>query len=356
MKWITLEVGFAGVLGRTLWGHSSETPTSSGDAGVHHGPVENRFCRPVNFRIALFVRSFPPIADVLLNTRACHIDILYYIHALTSDQLSAAMRVLVCTDMSIARLWIAALTATIAIAADPDFKLGVDYSQRFGFGTPGASSKPAIGTDGTGALYLLDIGDPRALPVTAVLGSPAAMASYVMKLSQGGDRVIYLTVLEVRADALAVDSSGSVYVAGSGVIAKLNAMGSAFVYRMPVAEGLILDGLAVDSFGHAYVTGRDLTGSLNTTANALQRTAPRDNRSKGFVARVNTAGTGFDFATYLAGNGWDIPGAIAVDGSGASRCRRFEADLFHVRRRRVRGGAGRCRRSERECRCVSPER
>jgi hypothetical protein len=78
-----------------------------------------------------------------------------------------------------------------------------------------------------------------------------------------------------------------------------------------------LDGLAADNFGHAYVTGRDLTGSLQTTPGAFQRTAPRDSRSKGFVAKVNTAGTGFDFATYLAGNGWDVPAGLAVDGTGA---------------------------------------
>jgi uncharacterized protein (TIGR03437 family) len=213
----------------------------------------------------------------------------------------------------------AMLAAMTATGADPSFKLGVDYSQRLGFGTPVTNARPAIATDGTGALYLLDIGipSPSVLPATAVLGSPAAPASYVMKLSPGGDRIIYLTLLDFRAEALAVDSSGSVYVAGSGIIAKLNVAGSAFIYRMSLAEGLILDGLAADNFGHAFVTGHDLTGSLKTTASAFQRTAPRDNRSKGFVAKVNTAGTGFDFATYLAGNGWDIPGGLAVDGTGA---------------------------------------
>ena len=48
MKWITLEVRFAEVLGRTLWGLSNDAPTSSGHAGEHDG----RFCPPVNFRTA----------------------------------------------------------------------------------------------------------------------------------------------------------------------------------------------------------------------------------------------------------------------------------------------------------------
>ncbi len=219
---------------------------------------------------------------------------------------------------NIARLWIAVFTATMATAAGPGFLLGVDYSQRIGFGTPYANSNPMMATDGTGALYLLDLGDPRTLPASAVLGSPETPASYVMKLSTAGDRIVYLTVLEFRASALAVDSSGSVYLTGPGVVAKLNATGTALVYRMPMAEGLEVDGLAVDGSGRAYVTGRVSTGNFKTTANAFQQTAPSDNRSKGFVAKVNTAGTAFDFATYLAGNGWDIPMGIAVDGSGAA--------------------------------------
>ncbi len=216
------------------------------------------------------------------------------------------------------RLWIAVLTSTMAIAAGPGLKLGVDYSQRFGFAAPNETPNPIMATDGSGALYLLDIGDPKTLPAGAVLGSPGTTASYVMKLSPAVDRIVYLTVLDFRADSLAVDSSGSAYVAGSGVIAKLNSTGIAFVYRMALAEGVVVDGLAVDGSGRAYVTGRAFNGNFTTTANAFQRTAPSDNRSKGFVARVNTTGTGFDYATYLAGNDWDVPMGIAVDASGAA--------------------------------------
>src|SRR5258708_37129576 len=111
-----------------------------------------------------------------------------------------------------------------------------------------------MATDGTGALCLLDIGDPGTLPASSVLGSPETPASYVMKLSPAADRIVYLTVLEFRASELAVDSSGSAYVTGSGVIAKLNATGTAFVYRMPMEEGLEVDGLAVARWRRAYVT------------------------------------------------------------------------------------------------------
>jgi hypothetical protein len=50
MKWITLEVGFAEVLGRTPWCH----PLQVGDAGEYDGLVESRFCRPINFRISRY--------------------------------------------------------------------------------------------------------------------------------------------------------------------------------------------------------------------------------------------------------------------------------------------------------------
>ena len=220
--------------------------------------------------------------------------------------------------LRIAGLWIAASYATIVTAAGPGFLLGVDYSQRIGFGAPPNGANPMIATDGTGAFYVLNMDDSGMLPATAVLGSPETPATYVMKLSPAGDRIVYLTVLGFRASALAVDSLGSAYVTGPGVICKLNTAGTAFVYQLPIAASLQVDGLAVDGSGHAYVTGRDSRGSFRTTPNAFQQTATFDTRSKGFVAKVNVTGTGFDYATYLAGDGWDVPAAIAVDGSGAA--------------------------------------
>ena len=212
----------------------------------------------------------------------------------------------------------AVLGVAIGTTATAEFRLGVDYSKRIGFGALDATSNPMMAADGAGALYILDTGDSSVLPATAVLGSPGARASYVMKRSPAGDRIAYLTVLGFPANAIAVDSSGSVYLAGPGNIGKLNAAGTAFVYQMPVVEGLEINGLAADDAGHAYVIGQTSTGSLKTTPNAFQQTAPIDYRSKAFVAKVNAAGTAFDYATYLAGIGWDVATGIAVDGSGAA--------------------------------------
>jgi hypothetical protein len=43
MKWITLEVGFAGVLGRTLWGHSTISPLHAKWAMLVTGNTQSKF-------------------------------------------------------------------------------------------------------------------------------------------------------------------------------------------------------------------------------------------------------------------------------------------------------------------------
>ncbi|WP_353750715.1 HYR domain-containing protein [Peribacillus frigoritolerans] len=70
--------------------------------------------------------------------------------------------------------------------------------------------------------------------------------------------------------------------------------------------------IAVDAGGNAYVTGE--TGSTNfpTTPGAFQPSAP----GGAFVTKLNPAGTGLVYSTYLGGNGSDQGRDIAVDAGG----------------------------------------
>jgi hypothetical protein len=71
-------------------------------------------------------------------------------------------------------------------------------------------------------------------------------------------------------------------------------------------------GLAVDSVGRVTVAG--WTDSANfPTLNAFRA---RGGGVDAFVVRYNAAGTAIDFATYLGGSGDDRAFAVAVDGSG----------------------------------------
>jgi Beta-propeller repeat len=74
-------------------------------------------------------------------------------------------------------------------------------------------------------------------------------------------------------------------------------------------------GLALDGTGDAYITGS--TNSTNfPIANARQAaaTAPPD----AFVAKLNSAGSGLIYSTYLGGAGDDAGNGIAIDSQGAA--------------------------------------
>jgi hypothetical protein len=138
---------------------------------------------------------------------------------------------------------------------------------------------------------------------------------------------------------VAVDASGSVYVAGitgsanfplasplqpslgggySAFVSKLNPAGSALVYSTYLGgsgDDAILD-IALDASGSAYVTGE--TSSLNfPTVNPLQPgnaggSPPYD----AFVAKLNPSGSALVYSTYLGGTGYDRGESIAVDSTG----------------------------------------
>ena len=138
------------------------------------------------------------------------------------------------------------------------------------------------------------------------------------------------------ANALAVDSTGAVYVAGftesynfptlnpvqaanaggnDVFVAKLNPAGNALVYATYLG-GRGDDrafGIAVDSTGAAYVTG--WTQSANfPVRNAMQ--ASLAGGQNAFLVKLTPTGNGLAYSTYLGGNGSDSGNGIAVDSGG----------------------------------------
>jgi len=137
------------------------------------------------------------------------------------------------------------------------------------------------------------------------------------------------------ATALAVDASGSAYVAGftasydfptanpeqnfnaggnDAFVAKLNPSGNGLVYCTYLG-GKADDrayGIAVDASGSAYITGS--TASTNfPVVNALQSKLAGGKNA--FVAKLNPAGNSLVFSTYLGGSASDIGNGIALDSS-----------------------------------------
>jgi len=72
--------------------------------------------------------------------------------------------------------------------------------------------------------------------------------------------------------------------------------------------------IAIDSAGAAYVTGSTYSNNFNTFA-PLQ-TINRGGKHDAFVTKINAAGGGIVYSTYLGGGGEDSGRGIAVDSSG----------------------------------------
>ncbi|TLD41083.1 MAG: Phage tail fiber protein [Candidatus Jettenia ecosi] len=137
---------------------------------------------------------------------------------------------------------------------------------------------------------------------------------------------------------IAVDTAGNAYITGSTgstdfptdnafdesltgsrdvFVTKLNAAGNDLIYSTYLggSGGDSSDFIAVDADGNAYITGG--TGSTDfPTANAFDK-SPNGN-SDAFVTKLNAAGNGLIYSTYLGGSGDDGGNGIAVDTAGSA--------------------------------------
>ncbi|PYN03911.1 MAG: hypothetical protein DME07_05000, partial [Candidatus Rokuibacteriota bacterium] len=101
---------------------------------------------------------------------------------------------------------------------------------------------------------------------------------------------------------------------GDAFVTQLNPEGSALVYSTYLG-GTGSDtgfGIALGAGGNAYVTGGTDSTNFPTTAGAFTSGGNGD----AFVTKLNSAGAGLVFSTYLGGTGFDEGLAIAVDTSG----------------------------------------
>ncbi len=187
---------------------------------------------------------------------------------------------------------------------------------------------------------------PTVNPFQAICGGCKVgfWAAFISKLNAAGSALVYSTFLggsfADQANAIAVDASGSAYVAGTtsstdfptlnplqpryggngdAFVTKLNAAGSALVYSTYLggSGGEFGEGIAVDASGSAYVTG--ITSSTDfPTVNPLQphMGGGYSYTENSFVSKLNAAGSALVYSTYLGGSDADWSRGIAVDPSG----------------------------------------
>src|SRR5215813_3472528 len=173
-------------------------------------------------------------------------------------------------------------------------------------------------------------------PIQAV--SRGGLEAFVTKIFADASSIVFNTYFGGNGsdvgNAIAVDSSGSCYVAGSttstnlptrtpfqpvnrgaldAFVAKFNASGSLIIYSTYLGGSLgdVARGIAVDLAGNAFITGTTFSDNFPTTAGAFQTT----NRGQGdaFVAKVNSAGTALVYSSFLGGGGADEGAGIAID-------------------------------------------
>ncbi|HBB97153.1 MAG TPA: hypothetical protein DC054_17385 [Blastocatellia bacterium] len=214
-------------------------------------------------------------------------------------------------------------------------------------GGNGDDSGSSIAIDSNGNVYVAGTTASTNFPTRGpAFPNTAGLADiFVTKIDAAGANIIYSTYIGGsgldRADGIAVDASGNAYVVGrvdststnfpttagsfgfayrggdfDGIVFKLNAQGNALVYSgfLGGEENDSTEGVAVDASGVAYVTGGTKSNAFPTTGNAYQ--GQRAGDTDAFLTKINAAGSGFLYSSYVGGSGTDRGSGVVIDGTG----------------------------------------
>lgn len=217
-------------------------------------------------------------------------------------------------------------------------------------GGTGHESGNAIAVDSAGSAYVTGNVYSHDFPTTPGAFDPTFNGTgqydaFVAKLNPAGSALSYATYLggvyEDDGMGIAVDGTGSAYVAGhtnsrnfpttpgafdtsyrggDAFMVKLNPTGSGLAYgtflggdNMDVALGV-----AVDGTGSAYVTGWTRSNNFPTTLGAFDTSHNGEGTTDVFLAKLNPAGSGLSYGTFLGGSLEEIGFAVAVDRTGSA--------------------------------------
>ena len=180
--------------------------------------------------------------------------------------------------------------------------------------------------------------------------------AFITKLNPAGTGLVYSTFLGGTSPdetfGIAIDGARNAYVTGEtdgnfpttagafdttvgggsdAFVAKLNAAGSALVYatRLGGADNELPEDVAVDAAGNATVGGGTRSADFPTTPGAFDTThngGAFEERFDLFVTRLNPAGSGLVYSTFIGGSNSDFSDDFALDAAGtptwwARRCR-----------------------------------
>ncbi len=245
-------------------------------------------------------------------------------------------------------------TVTYVAKLNPSLSGNASLAYSTYFGGSGGENGLGIAVDASGNVYITGNTGSVNFPTTAgayttsLPGYGSAFISEFNPSLSGTASLVYSTYLGGGSDsgqAIALDSSGNVYVSGytysavfpttsgayqttlkgatNAFFSKLNPGGHGaadLIYSTYLGgnsnSGCV--GIAVDGSGNAYVIGNTTSTNFPTTAGAYRSTLPNSNQSI-FVSKINPAGGGTSdlvYSTYLGGTNTDQGHFIAVDGGG----------------------------------------
>jgi hypothetical protein len=235
-----------------------------------------------------------------------------------------------------------------------------------------------IAVDSSGSTYVVGSAGSLNFPVTSDpyqsknksgggvgTGNGGVTTGFISKFNSTGTALIYSTFLggsqSDSANAIAIDSAGNAYIAGStssydfpttsgafntantyGVpmafVTKLNAAGNGLLYSTLLggSNGTSASAIAIDSSGDAYLTGSTTSKDFPVSATAFQSkflgqtytiqvVQVTTTSSDAFVTKLNPTGSALLYSTYLGGSGaflydsfeyGDQGNGIAIDSSG----------------------------------------
>ncbi|HXA07485.1 MAG TPA: SBBP repeat-containing protein [Bryobacteraceae bacterium] len=215
-------------------------------------------------------------------------------------------------------------------------------------GGNGSDSAAGIAVNAAGNAYVTGGTTSTTFPTAAPLqaSSGGNQDAFVTKLGPSGNVLIYSTYLGGSGGAsgsmeagtgIAIDSTGAAYVTGGtnstnfpvtagalqsanmgegdAFVAKLNPAGSALVYSTYLGGSSVdsAGGIAVDFLGNAYIAGHTASSDfLNLRGFQAANAGSYD----AFVTKLNPAGTGIIWSTYLGGTSSDAAYAVAADPLG----------------------------------------
>jgi hypothetical protein len=195
------------------------------------------------------------------------------------------------------------------------------------YGGTGQDNGYGIALDPSGNIYVSGFtSNINVFPVVAAMPPPPVMASgFLLKLNASGSAVSYATILNDEGKSVAVDSYGNAYVT---YISRVNASGTGLDFSLPLS-GTIPNAIALDSSGNVYVTGYGATIVAPPIAypenfynvSLVKEGEPVGGPRVGFITPATALASGSAVTVKMMGTGF-VTGASATL-NGAARTTTF---------------------------------